>query len=175
MRILILLAIFLTGTFVRPCAGWGKEDRIIHRLARQQARTDRKDFAFMYFRSLLREHPDSRYADFALFGQGEYFFELPNYKLATESFESYVDQYPDAKGKLFALAYLLKMARTQGQIQRVKDLEKEIISVKQLGLVFSDYKEYTYRTPLNREFKTVFHIDRIEFYVGGKLFEKITY
>ncbi len=161
-------------------AGWclpGRcaSPRELYEIADRKAVAGQPDFAFMYFRTLLRDFPDSELAQPALFAQGEYYFSFPDYDRCVASFETYTEKYPDAQDKLFALAYLLKIARIRSQAGRVQRFEKEIISLKQLGLVFSEFKEYATRTPLHKDFKAVFHIDQITFFLQGDIFEEIRY
>ena len=129
----------------------------------------------MYYRRLMRDYPESQYIPEAMFAQGEYFFDMPNYDQATRFFKAYLEQAPETNLRLYALAYLLKMARLRDDAARVEQLKKSIIDQKQLGLVFSNSKEFTVRTPLANNFRAVFDIDRIEFYLEGDLFEKISY
>ena len=90
-------------------------------------------------------------------------------------FEDYINQYPDSQAVLFALAHQLKIAQIQKKEELAKEIEKKIISVRQVGLVFTDFREYEYLSPLARKFLAVFHIDKIEFYANDTLFAKISY
>jgi len=168
-----LCLIILVGAWCSN--GFCATARQLYKLADQRAASGQPDFAFMHWRNLLRDFPQSQQAQPALFALGEYYYSLPDYKQAVTSFESYLKKYPDSGDRLFALAYLLRIARLRGQDEQVDALEKEIIGLKQLGLVFSDYKEYSTQTPLHKDFQAVFHIDTITFYLNGEVFEKILY
>jgi len=67
------------------------------------------------------------------------------------------------------------MAQHEKDEPLIENLKKEILTFKQVGLVFKEFKEYTYRSPLYRTYKAVFRIDQVEFYVGGKLFATVAY
>ena len=174
-KILIILIIFLFFMLLSHYVLYAASSKDIYKLAVKSALQKNKEFAFMYYRQLLRDYPQSPYAMEALFGEGEYFFFIPDYDQAYKLFDEYIRRYPDSKAMLFALAYLLKIARIQKKEELAKDIEKKIISVRQVGLVFTDFKEYEYQSPLARKFLAVFHIDKIEFYADDNLFAKISY
>ena len=133
------------------------------------------DFAYMEYREILRNYPESKFSEPSLFAVGEYFFINSNFKESAPVFVSFVQRFPDAKGKLFALAYLLKMAQARSDTDGEKDLTNQIVTFKQLGLVFKDSKEVKYASPLYRKLRAVFYIDKIEFYTQGELLLSIAY
>ena len=147
----------------------------VYRKAQQAAREGQTDFAFMHYRALLRNYPQSRYRLTASFALGEYHFLAPNYKKAGEYFQRIIEEFPDAEEKIFALVYLLKIAEKADDTERIQMLSSAIAHARQVSLVFQDFEEYKYTSPLNHLHHVVFHIDRIEFYVEGALLEKITY
>jgi len=150
------------------------EDARIYSRALSAARAGQIDFAFMHYRALLKDYPDSKLKARALFAQGEYYFLSPNYREAASYFNEFMRLNPDSQGKLFALAYLLKIAQLQGNQSLEKDLQKSILTLHPVGLVFSEFKEYGYRSPLNRRYKAVFYIDKVQFYAQGEMFVQIS-
>ena len=108
-------------------------------------------------------------------GYGEYYFLLPDYDQSASAFQTFVQEFPDSNGKLFAWVHLLKIAQIQKDEALTKNLEKEIINFKQLSLVFRDFQEYRYQSSLGRKYRAVFQIDKIEFYVQGEMFAQIRY
>ncbi len=142
--------------------------------AMKAARAGKRDFAYMHYRSILNQYPDSRFSKEALFALGEYHFLLPEYKESYENFKTYVRKYPGSSAEIFAWAHMLKIARSQNNPELVKELENKIISLKPMSFVFRDSKETKFQSPLARRWKAVFHIDKIEFFVGGELFDKIS-
>lgn len=153
---------------------FAEEDAQVYSRAREAAQSGHMDFAFMYYRSILNDYPDSKFKAQALFAQGEYYFLLPNYHESASLFNKFISLNPDPKEKLFALAYLLKIAQIQGNESLEKDLQKTILTLNPMDLVFRDFKEYNYRSPLDRKHKAVFRIDKIQFYVQGEMFVQIS-
>ncbi len=171
-----------TGTWV-ILAGWlllipalghaGEADALYAR-AIQAARSGRMDFAFMYYNQLDRDYPRSRYREQVLFAKGEYFYELSAHVQAREAFGKFLEEYPQSPGKLFVLAYLYKIVEAEGKAEPVENFKKEILTFRQVGLVFKETKEYKYPSPFYRNFRAVFYIDKIEFYREGELFVAVS-
>lgn len=141
--------------------------------AKEAARTGQLDAAFMNYRFLLINDPDFKLRHLALFANGEYNFLMSSYAEATSLFKDYLETKTDDQSKLFALAYLYKMA----EIKKEKDLfqkwQKQIVALKQHLFLFQEAKEYLYQSPLLRAHRAVFSIDKIEFFIEGDLFAQI--
>jgi hypothetical protein len=86
-----------------------------------------------------------------------------------------VDNYPDFKGKLFALAYLYKIAESAGQEELKEKLKTEIVTFKRVSLLFRNSQKYVYRSPLLKRYKVEYYIDRVEFYLDGESFAQIPF
>lgn len=167
--------IILTGWLLfASSAGYAGEEDVLYAKAIQAARSGRIDFAFMYYNQLDREYSRSRYREQVLLAKGEYFYELPAYVPAKEAFEKLLQEYPQSSGKLFVLAYLYKIAAAEGKADLTENLKKEILTFRQVGLVFEETKEYKYPSPFYRSFRAVFYIDKVEFYRGGELFATVS-
>ena len=69
----IILSLLLQGCFWAPCVK-ASEAGLEWKEAIQSVKEAEDDFAFMSFRTILEEYPDSRYALPAQFAQGEYYF-----------------------------------------------------------------------------------------------------
>ena len=54
-----------------------------------------------------------------------------------------------------------------------EDIQKDFFS-KPLFLLFKEYKETSYKSPLQNKFRIRYYIDNIEVYRNGQLFIKIT-
>ncbi len=170
-----LIIFFLTlHMLYQPTAHAGEETRL-YAQAVKAAKSGRPDFAFMYYSAILRNYPQSEYRERALFASGEYDYQLPNTAEAARMFESFIADYPQSPGRLFALAYLYKAAETQENQSALDDLKKEILTFRQVGLVFKEFKEREYHSPLERMHRAVFHIDKVEFYIAGDLFVQVSY
>ena len=152
-----------------------QEEPQIYSKAVQSAAAGDRDFAFMYFNSLLVNFPESKYNESALFATGEYYFMAADYYDALGAFNKFTANYPDSKNKVFALAYLLKIAEKEGQDALKKSLENKIVTLNQVSLLFRNFKEYKYKSPLCRKHKVIYYVDRVEFYIDGELFAKIPY
>ena len=147
----------------------------IYSMAVREARSGNIDAAFMYFRSLLTNYPDSKYTENALFATGEYYFLIADYADAIPAFTRYLNDYPDSAGITFTLMYLLKIAEKRGQELLAKNLEKKIVTFRQMSFLFRESKEYKYQSALYRKHRVVYYIDKVEFYIDGELFAKISY
>ena len=173
-RIIYFIVIFCIA--VSYSNAWAaREEKRKYSMAVKAAKTGRRDFAFMSYRALLKEFPDTKYRDNALFAQGEYYFHLPDFKKAGQFFDLLLKDYPDLEGRLFALAYRLRIAQENKETSKEEETKKEIIAFKRNSFVFEESKDYTYVSPLFTNHKVLFFIDRIEFYVEEKLFAKMDY
>ncbi len=173
----IFATVFISGLCVALFAGVGyaREDAVLYSRAVESAKNGSMDFAFMNYRSILKNYPHSEFRKYALFAHGEYYFLMKEYPKSEDLFNRFLYNYPDDAGELFALGYLLKIANETHQEDKVEALEKQIITFRQLGLVFRNFKTYKFRSPLYRSLKTVFYIDKIEFYADKEPFEEISY
>jgi outer membrane protein assembly factor BamD (BamD/ComL family) len=139
------------------------------------AKAGQEYFAFMHYSKLLRNYPESEYRQPALFAIGEYYFQVSGFQEAATVFKMFLDEYPDSKQRMYALAYLLSIAQRDQNALFIEGLEKQIIDLQQVSFVFRETKETAYRSPLYQSYKAVIHIDKIEFYVEGELFAKVSY
>ena len=167
--ILILISVWLGS------AGFSPGAARVYSKAVKFAKAGQSHFAFMYYNKLLRNYPKSKYRDRALFATGEYYFQISSLKEAETAFRALLDEYPDSKEKLYALAYLLNLALKNKDTSSVQDLEKQIIDLQQVSFVFRESKKVAHRSPLYQNYKTIIHIDKIEFYVEGKFLAKVSY
>ena len=155
--------------------GIAQEEGQLYSLAVSAVKSGDLNTAFMHFHSFLENYPESKYREKALFAIGEYYFLIADYSDAVSAFVSFISDYPDSKARQFALGYLLKIAQIRGDESTVKSLEEKIVTLRQLTLLFSDFKEYKYRSPLLKEHRVIYYIDKVEFYVDKELFAKISY
>ena len=95
--------------------------------------------------------------------------------LTNEAFNALLEEYPNSEKKLYVLAYLLSIAKREKETLLIQRFAKEIVDLQQVSFVFRETKKITYRSPLNQVYKTIIYIDKIEFYVEGKLFAKVSY
>lgn len=166
--------------FIGLCLISGKnvypiEGRSLYYKGLHAARIGNKDVAFMDFKAFLKGFPESKMAKNALFSTGEYYFSISDYRDAAESFVRFIKLYPEAKAKLFALVYLHEIAKSQGNQELVEKISKEIITFKQLRLLFSEFEEYVYWSVFSNQYKAVFFIDKVEIYINEELFKELSY
>lgn len=136
------------------------------------------DFAFMGFRDIVRDFPKSGFAQKAVFAIAEYYYDHRMYYDAIRSFTGYINDYPGSKANTFAKVYLLKITQeikdpTPEETKLFEDLRTDFFS-KPLFLLFSEYKETSYRSPSQNKFKIRYYIDNVEVYRNGQPFIKIT-
>lgn len=136
------------------------------------------DFAFMELRALIRNFPETKYAQEALFGLGEYFYLKNVPHETTKVFSEYVKKYPDSEVSVFARAYLFKIVQDKqrpGPEQKdlLESLRKDFFSTPKF-FMFSEYKEFSYKSVFQNNFKIRYYVDEIEIYRNGELFIKIT-
>jgi tetratricopeptide (TPR) repeat protein len=141
--------------------------------AKKAALDGNMDFAFMNYRSVLRGNPRGKYRVEALFANAEYYYSMDQMKEAKMYFNEYLSSSENANGKLFALIYQLKLAKQEKNIQLIKKIEKDVVLFQQQSFIFKKSKEYLYMSPMNREHKAVYAIDKIRFYLEGALFAEI--
>ncbi len=171
----VIVFAFAFLIFLPVDSAYSQRGRDLYYKGVEAARFGDKDFAFMYFRMFLRKHPKSELAAGALFSLGEYYFGVFDHYDATKAFSRFIASYPKSEAKLFALAYLLELARDEGKKDLAEKLKKEIVTSKQLSLLFSEFKKHTYVSSFSREYKAIFFIDKVEIYIDGEFFSKISY
>lgn len=172
LKIFIFLASLI---FLFQHTGNSQEDRNLYYRGIQAARKGEIDSAFMAFYRLLNDFPDSKFHQQALFGAGEYYFSIGDYYDASRMFNQFVKNYSEAEARLYAIAYLIKMAEKEGKENELEKLRKGLIGSQQVSLLFRDFKEHNYTSALNKNYKALNFIDKIEIYIDGELFTKISY
>ena len=170
-RIGIVLACCL---FLCSVNAYAINEKDTFNMAVDNALNDSLDFAFIDFHSIVKESYNSKYYKDSLFAVGEYYFDVGDYYDAGRVFSEYIEKYCDSKAVPFALVYLLKIGKGINS-SVVPYLEKDIIESRQLSLLFSEYKENSYLSPMQKKYRVLYFIDRVEFYINGELFEKILY
>ncbi len=133
------------------------------------------DFAFMRFRILVHDYPDSRRAVDARFALGEYYFLRGNFAMAIQEFGDFCARYPKREETLAALGYLYQMARMQGQTDAMKKYRDRVIASRQVILIFNEKKSFQFFSGFQRRHKVVFYIDKIEVLIDDKLFCEVPF
>lgn len=168
-----LVAIFI-AVLICPLV-YAQTDKSLYSQGVRAAKSGELDSAFMNFKMFLDDFKESKLAENALFAVGEYYFLTSNYYDAFATFNRFVRKYPKSKARIFALVYLLEMAKRQKNEEFVENLEKEIISSRQVVLLFIESKESKYLSAFLRNHKAVYSIDKVEFYIDDRFVTKVYY
>ncbi|MGD9014498.1 MAG: outer membrane protein assembly factor BamD [Candidatus Omnitrophota bacterium] len=172
LKVILLLALLI---YLCQNISYSQEGRYLYRQAVEAASKGERDFAFMSFHMLLNDFPESPYYHQALFAVGEYYYSIGDYDDACRLFNQLIDDYPNSECKPFALAYLIKLAQKQNKQDRVDRFRKELIGWKQLSLVFRDFKELKYISPLYKNYKALNFIDKIAIFIENEPFLEISF
>ena len=155
--------------------GFAQDDAYVYSCAREAAQAGDRDAAFSYCHSLLHYGEASPYYQDALFAVGEYYFEHGDYGGSAAVLITLLNAYPQGKAMPFAALFLLRIDESAHRMMPSDDLKKKIITFKQLSLLFSEYKEYAYNSPLGNRYKAVYFIDKVEFYVDDQILAIVAY
>ena len=135
------------------------------------------DFAFMEFRTLLEESPESPAARDATFAIGEYHLRQHNNREAKEAFQKFIEVSEEGIPQLIAYVYLLQCAHSLEDTSLVQELEhhlKEQLSLKKLFLAFEETRVQEWISPLGNKFELREFVDRMEITQNGALFYAIS-
>lgn len=182
MKKIFCIVLFLIIFWGCPCAqklyAVVGEARARYGEAVRHIKANQLDFAFMEFRSIVRDFPKSPLAQRSAFAIAEYYYENKMHADAAKEFTAHIKNYPDSKANIFAKAYLLKIME---EIQNPTPEEKKMLDdinmyffSKPLFLLFTEYKEASYKSASLNKFSIRYYIDNIEVYRNGRLFIKIT-
>jgi len=164
--------ILIITLLIPPSLSFAQSD---YSLARQLANNGDKDFAFINFVSASENEANPKLKEKALFATGEYYFLNSDYTEAFNTFNNFLNDYPDSKLKPFALFYIMEIAKSAGENDLAKKIETHIINLDRIILLFKRSKEYKVRSPLGSNYRLVRYIDRLEFYSDGKIQAQIFY
>ncbi|MDD5614255.1 MAG: hypothetical protein PHQ54_04195 [Candidatus Omnitrophica bacterium] len=170
----VIISFLLFFLFLASFAD-AQNDKAIFKRALRSAKNGKTDFAFCDFHLLVELHRGSFHYSESLFAVGEYYFATKAYGHAKNIFLKILDVNPASKTKIFVKSYLLEIAKIEGDTDSVTEIRKSIISSEQLSLLFRDFKEYAYVSPMFKSHRVVYFIDRIEFFIDDKLFSEIYY
>lgn len=170
-----IIFLLLLAAIFSPGITQASDDRELYSQAVENAREGNKDFAFMYFKDIIERYPDSPYTEAAVFACGEYYYRIADYDDALRMFGQLEAASANPKETLFVLMYLFKIAEAKKEWSFLERLKKDIITFKRLSFLFRNFKEYKYRSPLFGQYRAVYYIDKVEFYIDGELFAQISY
>jgi len=161
---IVLAVLFTAGVYA-------SEDRALYYEGIRDARHNNIDFAFIIFDNLARDYPSSRYFEDALFATGEYRFLINDYTDSRVIFNKIVSSPENTKVKLFAYAYLMKLCEKTGCEHKVYlGYKKNVLTFKQISLLFRNSQEVTYTSALQKVHKAVYFIDKVVVYIDNEAF-----
>ncbi len=159
---------------VSPSASAG-EDGILFNKGKQFAKTGQVDFAYMQFHEVVRNYPQSHFREDSLFAMGEYFFTESNFDETQRIFSQFMEEYPNSKLRIFALAYLYEIAQEREDEELTEKFKAQTVSAQQIALVFRNAKEYRYRSPMLTRFRALIEINKITIFRDGEILAEISY
>jgi outer membrane protein assembly factor BamD (BamD/ComL family) len=173
MKNKVILLIILLVFF--PCGLKQVSGEEEYSQAQNAVKSGDREFAFLHFLSVIKNDPKSIHREKALFATAEYLFLVCDYGDTFNRLQEFLEDYPYSKMRTFALLYLLKISQIWQEEQLAKDIEKQIINSKMIILLFKNNQEYKLKSPLGLNYKIIYYIDRLEFYLNGLLQTQIYY
>ena len=170
----IIISLLLQGCFWVPCAK-ASEAGLEWQDAVEAAKQGQYDFAYMDFRTILEDYPNSPYSLKAQFAQGEYFFLQNNLQMASDEFRNFYAKYPQHEESLIAIAYLFKIAKIENHPDEMKEYRNKAASFRQLTFIFNDKKYFRFNSGFLRRYKLVYHINKVDLYVNGEQFTEVPF
>jgi len=135
---------------------------------------DDLDIMFMHYRSILNNSMTQQAKKEALFAMGEYFYLSSDYFEAKKHFYDYLRNSPDTSGRIFAEAYLFKMAQFRNDQVAIDHIKSNILTNQPQSYIFRDQKTYEFHSPLKRVHSAVYSIDELKIYIDDEIFVKIS-
>src|SRR3989338_7853557 len=120
-KILLFTYILLVSLTSASLAG---EDSSLFSKGRKFARSNQSEFAYMQFRDIINNFPNSPHREPALFASGEYYAAIPDHLESKRIFDQFLTEYPDSKSKIFVLAYLYKIAEFNDDTEQMEKLKR---------------------------------------------------
>ena len=106
--------------------------RALYRRGKKRLETGNDDMALMYFRELLRDHPDSRYADDAHYLMASYYLESRNYPDAGRELRAHLSTYPDSQYAMKVRAMLAGLEVVDLEARAAKAMERSEYEVAKI-------------------------------------------
>jgi len=164
---IILLSAILSFLLLGLAQAFGSQEEYF--LARDFVKSGDQEFALMNFLAIAQENPNSKYRQQALFAVAEYYFLASDYNDSFEALREFIRDYPDSEMMPYALIYLWKISQGWGKDNLAKNIENQIKNLKRVVLLFKETREGNFKSPLGLNHKIIYYIDRLEFYLDGKL------
>ena len=170
-----IILIILASTVISSCASL-TEPGTIYKIALNNVKEKNLDSAFMNFRELARDYPNSPYSRNARFAMAEYLFTKKDYYDSLREFVSIIEDFPNTSQALFAKAIVYK-ALSEFSSKEIEGLSSKIkreFFAQPIILVFSEYKTKSFKTLLGSHYTIKDYVDRVEIFKDNEIFLKIT-
>jgi hypothetical protein len=82
---------------------------------------------------------------------------------------------PSLPSALLRLGLALALLACLAAPGAAENFRKEILNWERVIFIFKKSKEHKLRSPMGIKYKLIHYVDRLEFYIDGKLREKILY
>ena len=111
---------------VTLCAvgAWADGPMSLYKKGKARLEAGEGDLALLYFRELLRDHPDSKYADDAHFLIASYYMETRNFFGAGRQLREHLKTYPQSPYKDQVVAMLSEMEVLSLEAKAIKAMER---------------------------------------------------
>ena len=107
-----------------------------------------RDIAFLLYRQIVREYPESVQAENALFEIGQYYYNARNYVEADKAFRSHLTRFPDSRLNKEVQDYLAKI-----NLRSLRDRADTLFESGKLEPASVLYEQYLQIDPGNAEVK----------------------
>lgn len=108
----------------------------------------KSDIAFLLYRQILRQYPDSPYAEETQFLVGQYYYNSRNYFQANQTLRAFVRKFPQSRFTKLASEYLARI-----QLGSLKERADRLFDEGNLGPASVLYQRYLEIDPDNSEVK----------------------
>ncbi len=140
----------------------------------QTTEGDVKDlYKFMELRTKLQEKIKDSERSKILFSLGEYYYKTNDMYDTKRVFEDFIVKNPGGITAILARVYLYKIAISSKSTERSAKLKKEIFQ-EQFILLFDKFKTLAYNSVFGSKYEVHYFVDRIEVYLNGEIFERIS-
>lgn len=143
--------------------------------ARQLIRSGQPDVAFLTFRALAREQPNTVRGRQALFAVAEYYVNIHDRSDAARALDEIERLYPDTTEAVLAAVYRYAIAAglTVATSSALQPLRRELFSAP-LVLLFSTGKDIQYRSLWGHRYIIRRSLNRLEVLKNGEPFIRLT-
>ena len=130
-------------------------------------------YKFLHLRGRLQDRISGTERSRVNFAIAEYYFKVNDLIDTKSAFEGYVKENPIGITTLLANVYLYKMAQLENNQAKIAALKKEMFK-EQFILLFNKYKILSYTSLYGNKYEVHYFVDRIEIFLNGDIFERVS-